>query len=569
MCSWKYDRQKPTIHGDDDATNTIYVCKRHEKLRFAYAGTSMCAAAAGEQTSTKSTLQVSKLLDNSVHEEGSSHPQVVTNLKPPQPSPAAFASVPAVSTSVAASLSTEGSTFGAADPVPVSVDEEGSSHPQVVSTSVAVVSPSVPAPKESPPLPIVYSFGSTPGNYCDIHLKPEAFRIKEHSGRIYFYSVEKRLNHRIMNETKSADVYKVDFGIRWLVLKLIKDKFANKEIKLACMLSRSGSKDKFCEVLSHFKRNSGERDYFVLEMPLYKEDLHKFSFSHKDLPLSDRLNMCLKICECVKSLCEFGYAHTDIKLNNFIVQTGGQIRLIDFGRAVKFGELFQNQPFFHDAQDGNITFSKSRPKEVFMEGRQATATLDFYGLVHCCLRFILGEVFGNRLNRVKTVEEFDSLKTVWKNLVHFSGLSNLFDMYEFDTEKKGSADVVQQLIGKLVGNASMTPFITYSKKKGLSNKLHLIQKENTRTISLKELFTDECEGVIIEVTKTERYEYYFVTTDLVLNYREKRNNELFVVFGDNQIIKSCIFEIRQCARFEISSDKCDNYELHFCTYGTQ
>ena len=70
----------------------------------------------------------------------------------------------------------------------------------------------------------------------------------------------------------------------------------------------------------------------------------------------------------------------------------------------------------------------------------------------------------------------------------------------------------------------------------------------------------------------------FVTTDLVLNYRETRDNELFVVFGDNKSIKSCIFEIRQCAWFEISSDKCDelnlyasadNYELHFCTYGTQ
>ena len=552
--------------------------KRHEKLRFAYAGTPMCAAAAGEQNSNKSTLQVSKSLDNSVHEEGSSHPQVVTNLKPPQPSPAAFASVPAVSTSVAASLSTEGSTFGAADPVPVSVDEEGSSHPQVVSTSVAVVSPSVAAPKESPPLPIVYSFGSTPGNDCDIHLKPEAFRIIEHSGRIYFYSVEKRLNHQRMSETKSADVYKVDYGIKWLVLKLIKEKFGNKEIELACMLSRSGSKDKFCEVLSHFKRNSGERDYFVLEMPLYKEDLHKFSFSHKDLPLSDRLNMCLKICECVKSLCELGYAHTDIKLNNFIVQTGGQIRLIDFGRAVKFGELFQNQPFFHDAQDGNITFSKSRPKEFFMKGREASATSDVYGLVHCCLRLILGEVFGKRLNRVRTVEEFDLLKNVWKTLVQFSGLSYLFDMYEFDTEKKKSAQLVQQLIDNLVGNASITPFITYSKKRRLPNTLQPIRKENTRIISLKELFTDECEGVIIQVTKTERYEYYFVTTDLVLNYREKRDNELFVVFGDNKSIKSCIFEIRQFAWFEISSDKCDelnfhasadNYELHFCTYGTQ
>ena len=108
--------------------------------------------------------------------------------------------------------------------------------------------------------------------------------------------------------------------------------------------------------------------------------------------------------------------------------------------------------------------------------------------------------------------------------------------------------------------------------------LEPIRKENTRIISLKQLFTDECEGVIIQVTKTERYEYYFVTTDLVLNYREKPDNELFVVFGDNKSIKSCIFEIRQGAWFEISSDKCDelnlyasadNYELHFCTYGTQ
>jgi hypothetical protein len=62
-----------------------------------------------------------------------------------------------------------------------------------------------------------------------------------------------------------------------------------------------------------------------------------------------------------------------------------------------------------------------------------------------------------------------------------------------------------------------------------------------------------------------------------LNYRETPDNELFVVFGDNKSIKSCIFEIRHFAWFEISSDKCDvdfharadNYELHFCTYGTQ
>ena len=68
-----------------------------------------------------------------------------------------------------------------------------------------------------------------------------------------------------------------------------------------------------------------------------------------------------------------------------------------------------------------------------MEGRQATETSDVYGLVHCCLRLILGEVFGKRLNRVNTVEEFDLLKNVWKTLVQFSGLSYLFDMYEFDT----------------------------------------------------------------------------------------------------------------------------------------
>jgi hypothetical protein len=151
-------------------------------------------------------------------------------------------------------------------------------------------------------------------------------------------------------------------------------------------------------------------------------------------------------------------------------------------------------------------------------------------------------------------------------------------MYEFDTEKKINAQLVQQLIGNLVCNASITPFITYSKKRRLPNMLQPIRKENTRIISLKQLFTDECEGVIIQVTKTERYEYNFVTTDLVLNYRETRDNELFVVFGDNKSIKSCIFEIRQGAWFEISSDKCDelnlyasadNYELQFCTYGTQ
>jgi hypothetical protein len=213
-----------------------------------------------------------------------------------------------------------------------------------------------------------------------------------------------------------------------------------------------------------------------------------------------------------------------------------------------------------------------------MQGRRATETSDVYGLVHCCLRLIRGDVFGNRLNHVDTVEEFDSLKTVWKNLVHFSGLSKLFDMYELDSEKKGSADFVQKLIGKIVGNASMTPFITYSKKKRLPNKLHPIRKENTRTIILKEYITDGCDGVIIQVTKMERYEYYFVTTDLVLNYRKKPGNELYVVFGDNKRIKSCIFEIRHCAWFEISSAKCneldfhasaDDYELYFCTYGTQ
>jgi hypothetical protein len=197
MYSWKKDGQKPYLSGDDDATNTIYVCARGlQKLSFAYAGTPMCAAAA----------------------------------------PTAIASVPAVSTSVAA------------DPGPFSVDEEGSSHSLVVSTSVAVVSPYVAEPKESPPLPIVYSFGSTPGNDCDIHLKPEAFHIIEHSGRISFHLVKKKLRNHIMSETKSADVYKVNFGRKWLVLKLIKEKFGNKEIGLACMLSRSGSKDKFCEV---------------------------------------------------------------------------------------------------------------------------------------------------------------------------------------------------------------------------------------------------------------------------------------------------------------------------------
>lgn len=95
---------------------------------------------------------------------------------------------------------------------------------------------------------------------------------------------------------------------------------------------------------------------------------------------------------------------------------------------------------------------------------------------------------------------------------------------------------------------------------------------------MKKYITDGCDGVIIQVTKPERYEYYFVTADLVLNYREKPGNKLYVVFEDNKSIKSCIFEIRHCARFEISSDKCDelnfhasadNYELHFCTYGTQ
>jgi hypothetical protein len=301
MCSWKNDQENPTFRGDVDASKTIYVCaKGLQKLSFPYAGTPMCAAAAGEQNSNKSTLQVSKSLDNSVHEEGSSHPQVVTNLIPPEPSTAAFASVPAVSTSVAASLSPEGSTFGAADPVPVSVDEEGSSHTLVVSTSVAVVSPSVAAPDGSylplAPLPKVYAFSSPSGNDCGIHSKPEEFHIIEHSNRISFYFVETRLNHQRMSETKSADVYKVDYGRKCLVLKLIKDQFGKKEIELACMLSKSGSKDKFCEVLSHFKCNSGMRDYFVLEMPLYNEDLHKFSSSHN--------RCCMVPQHCYHHLCK-------------------------------------------------------------------------------------------------------------------------------------------------------------------------------------------------------------------------------------------------------------------------
>mgnify|MGYP006914942653 CR=1 FL=1 len=77
-----------------------------------------------------------------------------------------------------------------------------------------------------------------------------------------------------------------------------------------------------------------------------------------------------------------------------------------------------------------------------MKGREASATSDVYGLVHCCLRLILGEVFGKRLNRVDTVEEFDSLKTVWKNLLHFSGLSNLFDMYMNSIPKRRKAQTL-------------------------------------------------------------------------------------------------------------------------------
>ena len=44
----------------------------------------------------------------------------------------------------------------------------------------------------------------------------------------------------------------------------------------------------------------------------------------------------IELIECVKNLHSLGYVHTDIKLDNIMVDQENHITLIDFGRSQKF-----------------------------------------------------------------------------------------------------------------------------------------------------------------------------------------------------------------------------------------
>jgi hypothetical protein len=221
------------------------------------------------------------------------------------------------------------------------------------------------------------------------------------------------------------------------------------EITVTCFLSSSEYNNRFVEVVSHFENTK----YYLLTMPLYPQTLREWFESSENTSFQPRLEACVAMSHCLLGLNELEYAHRDVKLDNFVKDAEQNIRLIDFGRALPFGESENAKQYRSDH------FSKQRPKQCFTKRCQTDLTTDVYGPVYSCLHMLLGNKFSIFLVDAKFTNISRKVQAL-KQLVKGSCLEELIKLYVFDNALSNAT--VQDVLDALPQRLSQLEAPIYS-----------------------------------------------------------------------------------------------------------
>jgi len=79
----------------------------------------------------------------------------------------------------------------------------------------------------------------------------------------------------------------------------------------------------------------------IVIMPYHSRSLKYFLVENDDIPIDFVLRIILDISRGLRHLCEYNYAHCDIKPDNLLMDDEDRVILIDFGLCTRFGKMSQ------------------------------------------------------------------------------------------------------------------------------------------------------------------------------------------------------------------------------------
>lgn len=137
---------------------------------------------------------------------------------------------------------------------------------------------------------------------------------------------------------KARDLRQVEAGDRdpWLALKTINPQFASHDQAFAALQQEAKKTQKLAHpnIVSvyDFDRD-GDLPFMTMEL-LKGESLDKTIKQHpQGLPLNQAMELIKQVCQAISYAHKFGVIHADLKPANLFLDTGGRLKVLDFGIA--------------------------------------------------------------------------------------------------------------------------------------------------------------------------------------------------------------------------------------------
>lgn len=189
-----------------------------------------------------------------------------------------------------------------------------------------------------------------------------------------------------------------NFGATWLALDMVAKQFVAVKINRSPPHVADAAIDEH-KILSHLDSDPDTRNFVVMPRDFFSERIDGafhvcvvlelmaatlldkvVQTGYKGLPLRDVQIMARQLLRAFAKIHRQGIIHTDVKLENIMVNVHGTALLIDFGNA-----QFSAKPFTND-----VCTRQYRPPEIII-GCPWNEGIDVFSLACCLFELVVGE----------------------------------------------------------------------------------------------------------------------------------------------------------------------------------
>lgn len=297
---------------------------------------------------------------------------------------------------------------------------------------------------------------------------------------------------------KARDLRQVEAGDRdpWLALKTINPQFASHDQAFAALQQEAKKTQKLAHpnIVSvyDFDRD-GDLPFMTMEL-LKGESLDKTIKQHpQGLPLNQAMELIKQVCQAISYAHKFGVIHADLKPANLFLDTGGRLKVLDFGIAQALH--FETSAFdAHSLQ----ALTPSYASVSLLLGERPSKQDDLYA-IGCIFYLLLRGVhpYDRRKASEAQTAEMKPRRIRELNMAQWTALKSLlafekdpqltierFESRFFGLQKKNSAWVAMVSAGLLAALLFLLFIFSWLKNETIDELSRRLSSPNLATINL-------------------------------------------------------------------------------------